>query len=67
MMATIVRKRWTLVLVFGVGLSDEDAIEKSKFGHEEVHFHGLDATIRLATQSVKGTGDISVWRHDIVG
>jgi hypothetical protein len=52
MMATVVRQGWTLSLVFGVGWSDGDAIEKTKFGHEEVHSHELGTVVGLDTQSV---------------
>jgi hypothetical protein len=37
MMETVVRQGWTLALVFGVGQSDEDATEKTKFRHGEAH------------------------------
>jgi hypothetical protein len=63
MMATMMRQGWTLSLVFGVGQSDKDVTEKTKFGHEEAHSHELGVMVGLATQSVQGMGDISVWRH----
>jgi hypothetical protein len=37
--------------------------KKTKFGHEEVHSHELGVTVGLATQSVQGMGEFSVWRH----
>jgi hypothetical protein len=55
-----VRQGWKLALIPGVGKSDIDATEKTKFGHEEVHYHGLSVKIGLATKSVQGMGDISV-------
>jgi hypothetical protein len=67
MMETIVRKGWTLSLVFKVGHYDRDATEKTKFGYEEVHSHELGATIGLATQLFQGTGDINVQRHGNIG
>ena len=67
MMEAVVRQGWTLALVFGVGQSHGDATKKTKFGHEELHFHGLGMMVELATQSVQGMGDISVRRHGRVG
>jgi hypothetical protein len=58
---------WTLSLVFGVGHSDGDVIEKTKFGHEEVRSHELGATVGTTTQSIQGMGDIGVQRHVKVG
>jgi hypothetical protein len=63
MMEVVMRQGWTLALLFGVGWSDKDVIEETKFGQEEVHSYELGAVIGLATQSFQGMGEISVWRH----
>jgi hypothetical protein len=62
-MAAIVRHGWTRFLVFGVGWSDENATENTKFENEELHSHELGVTIGLATQYFQGMGNINVRRH----
>jgi hypothetical protein len=37
-MAIVVRQGWTLAIVFEVGQSDTDSIEKTKFKHGDAHF-----------------------------
>jgi hypothetical protein len=66
-MVAVMRQGWTFSLVFGVGQSDRDATENTKFGHEVVHSHDLCVMVGLATQSVQGMGDINMWRHGIFG
>jgi len=51
-------------LIFEVRRSDGDIERKTTFGHEEVHFHELGATIGLATQSVQEMKDVNVRKHD---
>jgi hypothetical protein len=63
MVAVAVRQEWTLALVFGVGWSDRDATENTKFGHEKIHSHEFGVTVGIVTQSVQGMGKFNVWRH----
>jgi phosphotransferase system IIB component len=49
MIEVVVRKGWTLYLVFGVGKRDEYEIENTKFRREEVHSHELGVMVGLAT------------------
>jgi hypothetical protein len=66
MMATVVRQGWTLSLVFEVGHSDGDGIEKTKFGHEEVHSHELGMMVGITTQSIQDMGEFNVRIHGII-
>jgi hypothetical protein len=65
MMEVVVRQGWTLSLVFGVGQSDEYAIEKTKFVHEYVHAYGLCRMVGLSTQPFRDVGVKSAQRHGI--